>query len=90
MILSLLRQLIVVYRKTLSWNVPEEINSNNETYAIYLPLNLAATFELVNRNAVNVCYEDNDIVCSASLQRSINCCYLNVVPTFIPYFLKIS
>jgi hypothetical protein len=34
-VLYILRQVIVVYRKTLSWNVPEEIDSNNETYAIY-------------------------------------------------------
>jgi len=90
LVLYVLRQLIVAYRKTLSWNVPEEIDSNNETYAIYLPLNLADTFELVHRNSVNVCYEDYDIACSASLQRSINCYYLGVVPTSIPYFLKIT
>jgi hypothetical protein len=73
-VLYILRQLIVAYCKTLSWNVPEEIDSNNGTYAICLTLNLAATFELVHRKAVNICYEDYDIVCSASLQRSINCC----------------
>jgi hypothetical protein len=90
MVLYVLRQLIVDYRKTLSWNVPEEIDSNNETYAIYLPLNLADTFKLVHRNSVNICYEDYGIVCSASLQRSINCYYVGVVSTSVPYFLQIT